>query len=123
MKADQVVTKDNVAQVEKVIRFLVGDDLFTDPLSERLYALAAAVEAASKKAEAETLDVPTWKRKYLESEGQRCPFCGEVNLEGSKQERDYDYISVNMHCTGCDRRWIDVYTLSDIQVLPREEKG
>jgi len=110
MKASKIVTTENASTVKLVIEYIMGAPHIVDPITERLYMLSTAVE----KAEAKTLEIPTFVRRYLENKGLSCMYCDEGNVEGGDLEFEMGRIEHEMQCTDCGRRWIDIYKLSDV---------
>lgn len=54
-----------------------------------------------------------WKRRYLSTGGECCPFCGTGNLTSREPEMQVDRILVWITCPSCGRRWYAVYELVD----------
>lgn len=117
MKASKIVTTENASTVKLVIEYIMGAPRIVDPIAERLYMLSTAVE----KAEAETLEVPTFVRRYLENKGLSCMHCDEGNVEGHGPEFEMGQIEQKVQCTDCGRIWIDIYKLSDVAFFAEEE--
>lgn len=122
MKASKIVTAENASTVKLVIEYIMGAPRIVDPIAERLYMLSTAVEEVEKQAEAEMLDVPTWKRRYLEGGGTYCPTCGFKNVDSEASPHnssgDSSITLQNMRCIDCGARWRDWFKLADVEMLP-----
>lgn len=64
---------------------------------------------------------PAMVRRYIDSEGSCCPYCGSDEIEAGPVEADADSSSGDVMCNACGKQWRDVYTLSAIDVL--DENG
>lgn len=51
---------------------------------------------------------------YVHSGGSRCPFCGDVDIEGGSRDMDEGYVTQIITCNHCDETWEDIYLLSGI---------
>ncbi|NTW34545.1 MAG: DUF1178 family protein [Syntrophobacteraceae bacterium] len=56
-------------------------------------------------------------KKYLETGGVSCPFCGSHNIEGQSFDIDEDGVTQEVGCNDCCREWIDSYKLHSITVI------
>jgi len=54
-------------------------------------------------------------KKYVESAGTACPFCGCDDVEGGFVEVDSGGAWQRIVCNGCARVWNDVYKLVDAE--------
>ena len=52
---------------------------------------------------------------YLEHEGNRCPFCGDSDIEAGGTT-SYDHNAVEVSCHHCDKTWEDIYTLTNVDL-------
>lgn len=58
------------------------------------------------------------KEHYLESGGNRCPYCGSESITASHYELENDFeIKQEVICNDCDKRWKDVLRLVDIEEM------
>ena len=60
------------------------------------------------------------KDRYLKCEFSRCPDCKSDRIESV--EFDFDFIESNeirqeIHCLECGISWIDIYKLTDIEII------
>jgi hypothetical protein len=54
--------------------------------------------------------------EYIASGGAWCPFCGSRHdFGGGFVEIDSGKATQPMHCVECDKRWIDIYTLTGVR--------
>tara|TARA_Y100000310_G_C20626570_1_gene786263 strand:+ start:1186 stop:1440 length:255 start_codon:yes stop_codon:yes gene_type:complete len=51
------------------------------------------------------------QKKYVESLGCKCPFCGSDDLESGAKEVDAGYMFERVSCLSCSEYWDDVYKL------------
>jgi len=49
------------------------------------------------------------KKKYLASDGVRCPYCGSEDLTGGPVEIDAGIAMQDIVCDSCEKTWTDVY--------------
>ena len=49
---------------------------------------------------------------YVAHGGNRCPFCGSEEIEGSEVNIDSGYALQEVICQTCDSMWSDVYKLT-----------
>jgi hypothetical protein len=56
------------------------------------------------------------KQDYIETGGNSCPFCGSEDIEGGFINTDSCYSWQKVKCNECEKRWKDIYTLTDIEV-------
>jgi hypothetical protein len=57
------------------------------------------------------------KKKYLQQHGTHCLFCGSPLVESGTPhiaDGNDDELRAYVECTGCKRRWIDVYKLTNV---------
>ena len=55
------------------------------------------------------------KKIYIKKQGIRCPFCNSEDLEGNYHvDMDLE-IRNKVQCLDCNKFWLDVYTLTDIE--------
>jgi hypothetical protein len=56
------------------------------------------------------------KKAYLEN-SDRCPYCGNFNVESGPPVCDNDEVSVNRTCYGpdCAQEWVETYRLVDVE--------
>lgn len=123
-EARKIVTSRNRRDIEEVIRFLLTDlpegeveglnALKADSaLGVRLAELSFACGIAGNK----ELDEPTWKRRYLESEGTGCPLCGSFSIDGGPVTIDDGAAFQDVCCADCGGSWTDRYKLVDVDLL------
>lgn len=55
------------------------------------------------------------RQKYLRDGGAKCPFCGSKEIEGAAVNCEGDHHTQIIECQKCEREWMDVYKLNDIQ--------
>ena len=55
------------------------------------------------------------KKRYLDSDGTECPFCGDVNYRGGEVIFGKGDVTQTMSCNGCGKVWYDVYKLTNIE--------
>lgn len=55
------------------------------------------------------------KEKYLASDGTRCPFCESYDATGGQIEIDGSEAWQEVKCLACEKSWIDVYKLFDVE--------
>jgi len=58
----------------------------------------------------------TQKKAYL-NDSTKCPFCQSNQIEGSSVEISNNRAYQTVSCNDCDKRWSDIYTLSDVEEL------
>jgi transposase-like protein len=57
------------------------------------------------------------KKNYIQDSGNYCPHCGSENMEHSSGfESDYNQAWVSVICRNCEKEWMDIYTLTDVEV-------
>ena len=55
---------------------------------------------------------PMTDDEYVQTQGLRCPYCREHEVEGvGGVEVDAGYATQEVHCTSCNRYWTDRYHL------------
>ena len=60
-------------------------------------------------------------QKHLDGECA-CPLCGETtNVEGKDVQINKNRAEQKMYCVACGGSWIDIYVLSDINAVSRDE--
>lgn len=53
---------------------------------------------------------------YLQSDGVRCPYCGDARIIGSPVvSRDDTTKTQRIVCDGCREVWQDIYVLTDVE--------
>lgn len=52
---------------------------------------------------------------YIMGHYAHCPVCGDDDLDGGFIEIDGDIAWQKVNCLKCDAKWIDTYSLSDVQ--------
>ena len=55
------------------------------------------------------------KKEYLEGPNYKCPYCGEIDIEGGFVEIDGNDALQEVSCLECSKTWTDVYKRSDIR--------
>mgnify|MGYP006951086707 CR=1 FL=1 len=55
---------------------------------------------------------PLTDAEYVAAEGQKCPFCGSIHIEGGLDRREGRYLYVQAECADCGALWTDTYTLT-----------
>lgn len=58
---------------------------------------------------------PEQKAAYLADSG-KCPICGSSAIVGDEIQADGSKHYQTIECNDCDASWVDVYTLSDIEM-------
>ena len=58
---------------------------------------------------------PEQKEKYLKYRGVRCLHCGDKDIESGNYDAEADFIRVSVYCNNCNQRWVDIYTLTDVE--------
>ena len=54
------------------------------------------------------------KAAYINSGGVKCPYCGEMGIEGGAYDTgDGGIVTQGVHCDTCERTWTDIFTLTD----------
>lgn len=61
----------------------------------------------------------TQRKAYLE-DSSKCPFCQSYQIEGSSVEISNDRAYQTVSCNDCDKRWTDIYKLSDVEEVNHE---
>ena len=61
--------------------------------------------------------VEGWNHEVTEinSEGSRCPSCGNRDIQGHGVEIDGNRATQEMDCLECDTHWTDIYILSSVE--------
>jgi ribosomal protein S27E len=54
------------------------------------------------------------KQAYLKAGGVKCPYCGTDDIQGGFIETIWESAHQEVKCLACDKQWMDVYTLSEI---------
>ncbi len=54
------------------------------------------------------------KEKYIKSQGDHCPFCGNPDFEGGSLTVEGGSCSQEVSCLKCEGVWWDCYTLTDV---------
>lgn len=55
---------------------------------------------------------PMTDDEYVQTQGLRCPYCRERDVEGvGGVEIDAGYATQEVRCNSCERHWIDRYHL------------
>jgi len=57
------------------------------------------------------------KKKYMDKAGNECPYCGSDHIEGGRPQTDSNCAWQEVICQDCEKRWNDVYTLTDIEEI------
>lgn len=52
------------------------------------------------------------EKKYMDSEGSRCPYCDSENITADPIEADAGCASGDVRCKDCEKSWKDYYSLS-----------
>jgi len=55
------------------------------------------------------------KKKYLDDDGDHCPYCGSLYLTGEPTNISNGVLSQEIQCSECEKTWLDLYTLTDIE--------
>ena len=58
---------------------------------------------------------PEQKAAYLADSG-KCPICGSSDIVGDEIQAEGDSHYQTINCQSCDASWVDVYTLTDIEM-------
>lgn len=58
-------------------------------------------------------------REYLHNNGLKCPFCGKGPLSSGSPDPDImeGKITQEIKCLQCGEEWLDVYTLTGIDLI------
>lgn len=56
------------------------------------------------------------KKKYLESGGALCPYCGSKDLDTEKAQLDTGIGWQKIMCLRCNKEWTDKYSFNLIDV-------
>ena len=56
------------------------------------------------------------EKAHIANGGGKCPYCGSTNIEGDSGEFG-ENCSQEVSCVDCEKRWIDLYTLTGIMEL------
>jgi len=62
--------------------------------------------------------IPNWDLlvdEYIRRGGIICPYCQSHDIVRGRIEIAGDQVAQQIHCENCDKRWRDIYTLSDIE--------
>lgn len=55
------------------------------------------------------------KQRYIEANGNYCPYCGSKAIEGTgERNSDDNWTDSEIRCLNCECHWKDVYILTDI---------
>lgn len=57
------------------------------------------------------------KRSYLRH-GSCCPYCGSISITGESVDIEGAGASQEVSCHECERRWRDVYRLTNVKEIP-----
>ena len=56
------------------------------------------------------------KKRYMDSAGNKCPYCNSENVETARQFNTDDlHAWRDDNCASCGKEWTAVYTLVDIE--------
>ncbi len=55
------------------------------------------------------------KQAYVHSRSGHCPYGNSQQLEGGSYHGDGQTIAQEVQCLACQKRWQDIYTLTDIE--------
>jgi len=55
------------------------------------------------------------KKEYIDHVGTICPYCGSVRTIDNVIRDNGSYCSRGVSCVDCNKQWVDVYTLTDIE--------
>jgi len=55
------------------------------------------------------------EKKYLESGGNICPYCGSDDLNTGNVQTDSGIAWQDVECDGCGSEWRDLYTLTGVE--------
>ena len=58
------------------------------------------------------------QEQYLETEGERCPFCGSRDLDSPDDTVDGDSYMRGVTCRRCGKTWCDHFKLTGFSVNP-----
>ncbi len=58
---------------------------------------------------------PQQKQLYLDSYGQKCPFCLSPSISAASGNCGGKYADFEVTCESCGRTWLDVYTLTGVE--------
>lgn len=123
MDATSVITPENVHLARRIIEFLAEGSV-RDPVAERLFELSSVVEEVEKEVEATILDVPTWKRIYLEEGGAKCWHCKSTDISVDRLSLSHDtrFCRARVKCDDCGREWTDWYKRVDVEPARKEDR-
>ena len=54
---------------------------------------------------------PAERRQWVRAGWGYCPYCGSDQLDGGPYEGDANYVTTEVQCLDCRRRWREGYTL------------
>lgn len=92
------------------------DGLPTDQLLDEYQERSLHETYDDDEDELAALRTPMTTEQYVETGGTRCPFCRSQESEGGPVEFDAGYALQKVVCNGCDKTWIDIYTLTNYEV-------
>lgn len=78
---------------------------------------------------AQAVDWEEIQKQYIKGMGQMCPFCGHSNVActdcvDTDDADEFGSITLPMMCNegGCNKQWVEVYTLARIARVPWENE-
>jgi transcription elongation factor Elf1 len=57
------------------------------------------------------------KKKYIESKGSHCPYCGSTSISAESPETDGLDLECVVTCHDCNRGWLEIYTVTEVKEL------
>jgi transposase-like protein len=64
-----------------------------------------------------------YKKKYLKTGGENCPFCQSEHMEGGPVDIDGAHAHQEVSCPNCNAVWKDTYTLTDTVTIDEPEES
>ena len=58
------------------------------------------------------------KAWYIEHSGTFCPFCGSDQVHSEEMNASSNCVDNNVTCDDCNKKWIEIYHLDDVQFSP-----
>jgi len=62
------------------------------------------------------------RKEYKASGGQKCPWCDEADLIFEEITVDFNTVTQEVFCPGCERYWFNVYAFTHIDTPEEVEE-
>jgi hypothetical protein len=111
---DRMEMINNIANDEGAVSILQPDEI--DDLCEDLNCPDDKTLALEEPAQPED-ELAARLRDYIKRGGFSCPFCGNEDIVGDSYEHEEGYVTQEISCSNCGKRWQDVLTLTDVVPL------